>query len=56
MNWGYIYEVLGDDARDKYLIELFEKLDLYSSGSEVDKIFSSLSTAPGKLEKRDWVN
>ena len=56
MNWGYIYEVLGDDARDKYLIELFEKLDLYSSGSEVDKIFSSLSTTPGKLEKRDWVN
>ena len=48
--------MLGDDARDKYLIELFEKLDLYSSGSEVDKIFSSLSTTPGKLEKRDWVN
>ncbi len=56
MNWDYIYELLGDDARDEHLIELFERLDFYSSGSVVDEKFSFLSTMIEKLEKRDWVN
>ena len=55
MNWDFLDKLLGDDADDKFLKELFERLYGYSLGSEIDKAFYNLSVM-GKLERRDLVN
>lgn len=52
----YLYDILGEDVRDKYFMELIDRLFIYATGSKLDEVFITQSDLYGKLERRSYVN
>ena len=51
MNYDYLDYILGEDAKDEELIGIFERLDFYQTGAEVDEVLWTMSDM-GRIERR----